>query len=228
MPPKYSFKPLELTPFTRIEIAGLVIEDIEPPQPQVGAASHQSAFHEDAKQCSSTFGFSTAYDPASYAPTNDNAERRLSAQNEYLRTSLLQRKSRRYGPLWVTAVLTVFTSAFSLYYSYRVMVDEVALPPSLQLQPGTTVLVVNILSHVVAFLCWTLFSDTMEALRWALACRPEGVLLTSFLVLSRATPFLGVSYLCGTKGPHQVWAMQRYDNIHCTLLIYKKLQERLA
>lgn len=145
-------------------------------------------------------------------------DRRPSAknenENEYLRTSLLQRKSRKYGPLWVLAVLAAFMSAFATYYSYRVMVDEVALPPNLQFQPGTTVLVVNILSHVVAFLCWTLFSDTTEALRWALACRPEGILLTSFLVLSRATPFIGVAFLCMTKGPHQIWAMQRYDNIH--------------
>lgn len=216
MSPKYSFEPLELAPFTRIDVAGLVIEDTEPPQPQVGAASLQSAFGDDIKQCSSTFGSSTTYDLASYAPANDSAERKLFAQNEYLRTSLLQRKSRKYGPLWVTAVLAAFTSTFSIYYSYRVLVDEVALPSSLQLQPGTTVLVINILSHVVAFLCWTLFSDTMEALRWALACRPEGILLTSFLVLSRATPFLGVSYLCTTKGPHQFWAMQRYDKFFTT------------
>lgn len=228
MSPKYSFEPLKLAPFTRINVAGLVIEDIESPQPQVGSASHQSAFDDEVKQCSSTFGSSTAYDPGSATPPDDSTERKLSAQNEYLRTSLPQCKSRRYGPLWVIAVLAASMSAFSIYYSYRVMVDEVALPSSLQLQPGTTVLVVNILSHVVAFLCWTLFSDTIEALRWALACRPEGILLTSFLVLSRATPFLGVCYLCMTKGPHQIWAMQRYDKffIRCRMYIEHRRMAR--
>lgn len=214
MSKEYSFEPLELQPFARMDVAGLGIdiEEIEPPQPQICAPN------DSVKQIRSRFGSSTAYDPSSCSSAGGSVDRRPSAknenENEYLRTSLLQRKSRKYGPLWVLAVLAASMSAFATYYSYRVMVDEVALPPNLQLQPGTTVLVVNILSHVVAFLCWTLFSDTTEALRWTLACRPEGILLTSFLVLSRATPFIGVAFLCMTKGPHQIWAMQRYDNIH--------------
>jgi hypothetical protein len=213
MSQKYLFERLELRPFTRIDVSGLGIdiEEIEPSQLQVGASDN------DTEQSRSTFGSSTAYDPASCAPARDSADRRPSAQHEYLRTSLLQCKSRRYGPLWAIASLAAFTSAFAIYYSYRVMVDEAALPSTLQLQPGTTVLVVNILSHIVALLCWTLFSNTTEALRWALACRPEGVLLTSFLALSRATPFIGVAFLCTTKGSHQIWAMQRYENIYCAL-----------
>jgi hypothetical protein len=213
MSQKYLFERLDLRPFTRMDVSdlGIDIEEIEPSQPQLCASDN------DAEQSRSAFDSSTAYDPVSCAPASDSADRKPSAQHEYLRTSLLECKSRRYGLLWVVAALAAFTSAFAIYYSYRVMVDEAALPSTLQLQPGSTVLVVNILSHVVAFLCWTLFSNTTEALRWALACRPEGVLLTSFLVLSRATPFIGVAFLCTTKGPHQIWAMQRYDNIHSAL-----------
>jgi hypothetical protein len=112
---------------------------------------------------------------------------------------------------WIVAIMTIIAAAFSTLYSYRVLVNHAALPDSLVLSPGATVLVVNIMSHVVAYLCWFLFSNTIEALRWALACRKEGVLLTSFLAMSRATPFMGVLYLCITKGKHQVWAFQRYD-----------------
>jgi hypothetical protein len=97
----------------------------------------------------------------------------------------------------------------SIYYIYTVLVSEAEVPKNLYLEPSNTVLVVNILSHVVAFLCWNLFSDATEALRWELACRREGVLLTTFLALSRATPFAGVVYLCLQKGTHQIWALQR-------------------
>jgi hypothetical protein len=200
MSQKYSFERLELPPFDSLDIG-----ELGPPHAYRGTALH------DVKGSFSTFESATAYDPASYATTHDISDRRLSAQHESLRTSYLQRKSRRFATLWAIAALAVFASIFSVWYTYRVMVDEDALPTALQLQPGTTVLVANILSHIVAYLCWTLFSDVTEALRWALACRSEGILLTSFLVLSRATPFAGVVYLCTTKGPHQIWAMQRYE-----------------
>jgi len=202
MSQKYSFQPLELRPFDRIDVPGIKIEEFEASQP------HESAAFDDEKGSQSTFT-ATAYDSASYASIPDSSDGSLSAQHAHLRTSLLQRKSRQFVTLWVTAALAVFASVFSAWYTYRVMVDENALSPALQLQPGTTVLVVNIISHITAYLCWSLFSDATEALRWALACRPEGILLTSFLALSRATPFAGVAYLCTTKGPHQLWAMQR-------------------
>jgi hypothetical protein len=204
----YSFEPLQLGPFHGLHVPGLDIGEPEPPPPQDGAAFDRAAF-DDVQGSHSTLASVTAYEPVSYSTTHDNSDLRLSAQHESLRSSYLQRKSRRFATLWAIAALTVFASIFSVWYAYRVMVDEDALPTSLQLQPGTTVLVANILAHLVAYFSWTLFSDTTEALRWALACRPEGILLTSFLVLSRATPFVGVAYLCTTKGPHQIWAMQR-------------------
>jgi hypothetical protein len=214
MSQKYSFEPLELRPFDRMDVPGIRIEEFEPSQPR------ESPAFDDSKGSRSTFESITAYDPASYATTHDSSNRGLNSQHASLRTSFLQRKGRRFATLWIIAALAVFAAIFSVWYTHRVMIDESALPPALQLQPGTTVLVVNILSHVVAYLCWSLFSDTIEALRWALACRPEGILLTSFLVLSRATPFAGVAYLCTTKGPHQIWAMQRYGQARCNSHIH--------
>lgn len=212
MSQKYSFERLELRPF---DGPGLDIGELEPREPE--SYLHEGAAFDDVKGSRSTL--ETAYDPTSYATTPDNSDRGLSAQYESIRSSYLQRKRRRFATLWINAALAVFASIFSVWYTYRVMVDQDALPPALQLKPGTTVLVVNILSHIVAYLCWSLFSDTTEALRWALACRPTGILLTTFLVLSRATPFAGVAYLCTMKGPHQIWGLQRYDNVHVALSI---------
>src|SRR5436305_4787703 len=209
MSQKHLFQPLELRPFDRLDIPGLSTEE---PRALDDEISHVS--NEGPKGSATKLGFSTSYDSASYGRMTDITGRRLPAEDESLRTSFLQRKSRRFGKLWANAGLAVFTSAFVIWYSYRVMVDKNALPAALELRPGNTVLVVNILSHVVAYLCWTLVSDTMEEMRWVMACRSQGVLLTSFLALSRATPLVGVTYLCKTKGPHQKWAIQRYGNVY--------------
>ena len=230
MSQKYSFEPLKLRPFSRLDVADLGIEE-EPPQPNwVPYASEKapsttttySIVEGNSVKIRSQPTFNsidTAYSGPvlshkSMEDGNSNQEDWLSAQSRSFRTSsFLESKGRRFAPAWVTAALAIFASSFSVYYSYRVMVDQEALPSYLILEPGTTVLVVNILSHVAALLCWSLFRDTMEALRWALACRHDGILLTSFLAMSRATPVMGVLYLSLTKGAHQIWAVQRYDKL---------------
>ena len=127
-----------------------------------------------------------------------------------LQSTYLMRKTARFGPTWAIACLTLIASAVTTYYSTRVMVDQRELPSALALSPGRTVLVVNVLSKLTAFLSLSLFTDIIEALRWTLACRAEGLLLTSFLTMSRATPIMGVLYLCKIPGLHQIWAIQRY------------------
>jgi hypothetical protein len=121
----------------------------------------------------------------------------------------IESKTQRFLPHWVLALIAVIISIFSTAYSYRILVSQDAIPNSLAITPGQTVLVVNILSHLVAFMCWSLFSNATEALRWALACREKGVRLTTFLALSRATPLVGVAYLCVVRGYHQIWSLQR-------------------
>jgi len=172
----------------------------------------------------STFAFSQAsiksddgvWRPSPAAPSYDSGRDVLIQQGPpspsdpaSLQASYLQHKAARFAPTWVVAILALGCSAATVFYSSRVMVNEAALPRVLQHSPGTTVAVINVLSHIVAFLCMTLFTDTMEALRWALACRPRGIPLTSFLAMSRATPITGVLYLCRVRGSHQMWAMQR-------------------
>jgi len=123
-------------------------------------------------------------------------------------TSHVQPKFKRLSLVWRTAMITCIVSTFAVFYSYRALVNLSALPKHLALPPGKTVLVVNILSHVVAFLCWNLFVNTSEALRWAIACRPEkGILVTSFLTLSRATSLAGIWNLIAKGGTHQFWCI---------------------
>jgi hypothetical protein len=131
-------------------------------------------------------------------------------QKNAVQGSSLETKTQKFFLHWILAFSSATVSIFSTAYAYRVLVSQDAVPESLAITPGQTVLVVNILSHMVAFMCWTLFSNTTEALRWALACRTEGVLLTSFLALSRATPLGGVAYLCVVRGHHQIWSLQRF------------------
>jgi hypothetical protein len=104
----------------------------------------------------------------------------------------------------------VALSSFTVFYTHRVLVSERPVPPVFVLSPGKTVSVVNILSHIVAFLGWNLLEHVLEEMRWALACRVEGVSLMTFLALSRATPYSGVAYLCLMRGGHLFWCIQRY------------------
>lgn len=146
---------------------------------------------------------------------NENGEmlsdkdRSFSTQAEPIRSSFLEPKSQRFFSIWTIAISSAISTILTISYSYIVLVSPNAVPKHLVTSPGTTVLIVNILSHLVAFLVWGLFGDTLEALRWALACRTKGVLLTSFLALSRATQLSGVMYLCTTQGSHQLWAIWR-------------------
>jgi hypothetical protein len=156
----------------------------------------------------------TAAPPASSIFEHDSSSQILNHSSTSLpydqpQIYRLQSKVRRFAPHWLMAVSAICISIFSVYYTYTVLVSQAKVPNNLYLEPSNAVLVVNILSHVVAFLCWNLFSNAAEALRWAMACRKEGVLLTTFLALSRATPFAGVFYLCFQKGSHQIWAIQR-------------------
>ena len=218
MSKKYPFEPLELQPFTHMDLGCLRIDEVGPPQPHwpppsasTPSLKRSSFSDDDIAKSRSAYDSSTAYDPARYSSIYNSDDKRPSSPNSLLHTSFLQPKSRRFALTWVVAVLATVISAFTVYYTFRVMVDEDALPRYLSLGPGATVLVVNILSHLAAFLCWSLTTDTFEALRWAWACRPQGIPLATFLVLSRATPTTGVLQLLATAGLHQFWALQRYD-----------------
>lgn len=153
--------------------------------------------------------------PPSTAAGHQDARTPILNQHEPFRCSVatkspLQSKRDHFLTTWLTCAAALISTIFSVYYSYTVLVSEKAVPPALTLSPGKTVMAINVLSHVVAYLLWSLVTDAHEELRWSLACRPQGVTLTSFLVLSRATPLQGVAYLCTVWGGHILWAMQKW------------------
>jgi hypothetical protein len=210
MAQSYSFKPLQLRPISGIDISEFGIEETHLPytseKGSTSTITQLPDYDPEEFKTQPTFGTSsTAYDPLANAFP--------PSQEAFIPSSVLEPKIIRFRTTWAIAILSVIVTVFTIWYSYRVMVDQNSLPSVLQRQPGSTVLVVNVLSHAVAFLCWALFTDTMEALRWALACRPEGVLLTSFLAMSRATPMAGVTFLCLSNGSHRIWALQRYGPV---------------
>jgi hypothetical protein len=128
-----------------------------------------------------------------------------------IRGSVLQSKSKQLRLLWISAIGTFLLSAFATLYAWSVLVSvDPALGPLRSLSPGKTVWVVNILSQAVAFSISELLTGVFEALRWTLASRESGVLITTFLALSRATPLLGVVSLWSVKGTHRYWCTQKY------------------
>jgi hypothetical protein len=148
------------------------------------------------------------------------------AHCEHVHAFTWKPKAKRHATLLIEAFVVVTLSIFTVYYAYTVLVSERAVPPAFVLSPGKTVSVVNILSHMVAFLSRDLLENVGEEMRWALACRTKGVLLTTFLALSRATPYSGVAYLCSVRGSHRFWCMQRcvfHPNIVLRLILVDSL-----
>jgi hypothetical protein len=125
-------------------------------------------------------------------------------------SSRLQSKKRKYVGIWGFESTFIILSAFLAFFAYQLLITESAVPRALKLSPGRAVLVINVLSQSLAFLGQILFSDVMEALRWVLLCREKGVLLATFLGLSRATSIYGVACLCRIRGSHLFWCIQRY------------------
>jgi hypothetical protein len=188
--------------------SGLDVEERATTQSQPPSRSEVSLGDGDITEMRLPFGSGT-FEHDSREPMLSDHHGRSSTTEAFIRTATFKPKSRKFLLVWLLAISAVVTSTFLIWYSYTVLVSKSQIPGLLELSPGQTVLVVNILSHVVAFFCWNLFSDVSEALRWALACRKKGVLFTTFLSLSRATPFAGVAYLCSRKGAHQIWCMLR-------------------
>jgi hypothetical protein len=143
-------------------------------------------------------------------PNTFSTQNSASSSTREFPTTPIEHKARRFILSFILSVSGVSILIFSIFYSHFALVSETTKHSNIALAPGKTVLVINMLSHIVAMFCQLLFSNASEALRWALACSNEGVQLTTFLGLSRATPFIGVLYLSFRRGSHQVWSLLRY------------------
>ena len=132
-----------------------------------------------------------------------------SREQLQVRSVSLRGKAKKLTYTWLLALVVVVLSVFCTVYAYKILVSTDEIPAALVLTPTNTLLVVNVISQALVFLSGNLLIDVMEALRWALACREQGIEITSFLALSRATAFTGVSFLMLAKGRHHFWCVQR-------------------
>jgi hypothetical protein len=215
MPPWYNIELPYIHHYDNPPDSDVVDERRSSHKPQLSDSTSRSAPWASSSLNNSVDDVRRTGPPTSTATGHHDARMPMFDQRETFRCnaaakSALQPKGERFLTTWLTGVAAVVSAVFSVYYSYTVLVSENAVPQALSLSPGKTVMAINVLSHVVAYLSWSLVTDANEALRWALACRPQGVSLTSFLALSRATPLMGVGYLCTVWGEHILWALQKW------------------
>jgi hypothetical protein len=106
----------------------------------------------------------------------------------------------------VTSVWVALTITFSL-------ISSSSTPIRIFAKPGTTILVLNVLSTITLFFLKELVAAACESLRWTLSVRPIGIDVATFLGLGSATNALGVlRLLFSSRGmSHKKWCAQRYD-----------------
>jgi hypothetical protein len=116
----------------------------------------------------------------------------------------------------ILAVLTAMTMTFTIFFAYNSSLKRPFLPSFVPKTPERSILILNLTLNITLFTLGELTSSVLEATRWALACGASGTTALTFLILSRATSFLGTIYLsigrsrvAGRNG-HQVWGLQRY------------------
>jgi len=124
-----------------------------------------------------------------------------------------------------TWLLLLFTSAwlgFTIFFAWDSTVVDPFVPTLLPLSRASyTLTIINILSHGTVMLLQSLASSVFETIRWARACSAQGISSFGFLVLSRATAPLGVSYLLLSNSAtgtfwneHRLWGLQRSNPQH--------------
>src|SRR5271170_2819835 len=97
-------------------------------------------------------------------------------------------------PFLVLAVLTFVFIGFTIFYSYNATLGSPVSRRLLPSNPSSTILIINIISHVTVALLQLLTSSLFEAVRWVFAMK-NGVPSFTMLSLSPGTGILGVLYL---------------------------------
>jgi hypothetical protein len=118
----------------------------------------------------------------------------------------------KWKHLLPNVLLLVIACAWLILTVWLSSVSSSDRPPTIFNRPEWTVLVLSVLSNGTVFLMRELTVGTFEQLRWVLISRPTGVGMATFLALSRATSFLGVTnlFLSRQQTNHRRWCSQRY------------------
>lgn len=136
---------------------------------------------------------------------------------------VLENKRKQHAISLCLTLLEILLLGFSIWFIYTEFISEKPVPSHLQLSPGHTITIVNILSHLNVFLVILLLDHAFEVLRWSLASRKKGVSLATFLATSKASSFAGVADLLRVPGWHRVLCVQKLVAHHVSYFIYDQL-----
>jgi hypothetical protein len=133
---------------------------------------------------------------------------------------VLLNKRKQHEASLCLSLLEILLLGFSIWFIYTEFISEKPVPSHLQLSPGHTITIVNILSHLNVFLVVLLLDHAFEVLRWSLASRKKGVSMATFLATSKASSFAGVADLLLIPGWHRVLCVQKLVARHVSYFIY--------
>jgi|SRR5579859_4572553 len=125
---------------------------------------------------------------------------------------------------WALFAATIVCCSLTIAYAFNATRNIPAIRRVIATDPKRTIAILSALSSVSAFLLAELVQSVFERVRWVLAARPGGVLLTDFLGMSRATSIAGVFALLIWKGnltvsgfwgklrgSKKMWLLQRFE-----------------
>lgn len=93
---------------------------------------------------------------------------------------------------WGLATFSTVVAVFTVIYAWNATTVIQSLQRILWENPQTTILTINILSHITVLLLDVLISTSCENLRWMYCTRPNGLALLDFLALSGSTSVMGL------------------------------------
>jgi hypothetical protein len=126
-----------------------------------------------------------------------------------LPTTVLRSRLRQNSTSLGLSVLAIILLAFSTWFIYIEFISEEEPPKLLRLTASHTVFTVTVLSHANIYLVVPLVEQSLGALRWSLASRPQGVSALTFLSLGGATSILGLADLLRVSGRHRFYCSLR-------------------
>jgi hypothetical protein len=125
-------------------------------------------------------------------------------------TTVLRSRFRQKSTSLGLSVLAILLLTFSTWFIYIEFVSKKKPPQLLELSASRTVFTVTALSHANIYLIVPLVEQSLEALRWSLASRSQGVSALSFVSLSGGTGILGLVNLLRVPGRHRFYCSLRY------------------
>ena len=125
-------------------------------------------------------------------------------------TTNLWEKLKQHTTLLLFTIFALVVLGCSTWLVYTEFISLQQVPLHLQLSPGNTITVVNILSHVNMFLVVNLFEPVLGAFRKSIATRDQGVLSTTFLAMCTTMTITETGPLLRVRGWHQLLYISRY------------------